>query len=375
MMRSITGEGLRATHDILSSVTPLHKQSFPTGQKVMDWEIPQEWVYNKACIKSLDGEVLLNAEDHHLHIWNYSKGYNGKVSIEELEKHVETHEEFIPYKTVYYEDTWGFSMTKDQWETISTIHDEVIVEIDAGHAGGQLDIAYENYIGLSSGENYLFNAYTCHPQQANNGLSGMVINILLAEYVSKIKDRKNNYTFLFCPETIGAIAWMSTCVDAFKQPITYKKAFMVHCCGSPGPIETYATYPGYGGNERQFELYGNESFSIMTGLPEQYYQYHTSGDNLEFIDYGNMAKVLDIYKEWIDFMEAECKPKRKFNCEPWLKKHGIEFEDKEDRRIFMRLWQGADGKSSLDEISTKYGITRRKMLEMIKLMREKELIE
>lgn len=365
--RSITGQGLRNTYDMLDSVCKLNRMEFPTGMEIGDWTIPKEWVFRKATIKA-KGELLISTDDSKLHIASYSTPFKGKVSIEELEKHVFTHT-YIPYRTLYFDNDWAFCMTEEDWERISVEFDEVEVEIDSELVNGKVDVAYREFEGKSD-KNYLFSAYCCHPQTANNGISGMAINILLAEYVESLKDRKHNYTFVFCPETIGSIAFLS--MD-FKN---YERGFMIHCCGAGAPPQEYPHYPGYGGDDRQYELAGVSMASIMTALPEQYFQYHTSGDDLEFLDYPTMEIILGIHKEYIDFFEANFYPKRQFNHEPCLEKHDIELEDKEERRQFMRVWAASDGTNDLFDIfnNEKYSVPRGKILRLINIMKEKNLL-
>ena len=50
--RSITGNGVRETLQIISEQIPLQIHEVPSGTKVFDWNIPNEWNVNDAYIVS-----------------------------------------------------------------------------------------------------------------------------------------------------------------------------------------------------------------------------------------------------------------------------------------------------------------------------------
>lgn len=370
IMRSITGKGLRQTYDIVDRICKMDRKEFKTGEKVMDWVIPEEWDFNHAEIRDLTGKVLISTDDHLLHVYNYSEGFKGHITKEELSKRVTCGDMCIPYVTKYFEKTWGFCMTEEQWESLP---ENLYVNVDAKHFDGKMDVAYKEFAGI--GERIIFSSYCCHPMMGNNELAGIIINAYLAKYIKSLKNRKNEYTFLFAPETIGAIAWMD------YQPYAYDRAFTVHCCGAPLTAGEHRYIPGYGSNERQFGLNKDtKCVSFLTGAPEAYLEYHTSLDNLDFIKADAMEYVYQAYVAYIDLLEANCKPKRKWNCEPCLYKHGIKFNEKEDRKKFMFFWDACTGENDLVEIydilmSKKCLVSRSQVLEMLNLLKEKNLLE
>ena len=48
--RSITGNGVRKTHKIISGIIPIKRYEIKSGTKLNDWKIPQEWNVKQAYI-------------------------------------------------------------------------------------------------------------------------------------------------------------------------------------------------------------------------------------------------------------------------------------------------------------------------------------
>jgi aminopeptidase-like protein len=331
------GAGQRETLDILNEIVPLKRQTYNTGELLHGgWIVPPEWILHEAKITH-KGKTLVSNKDHCLHVINYSQPFQGKMKKEELEKHVYYEPNCIPYKTSYYEYNWGMCMTEEQWESLP---DEVEVDIDTEFREGKMNIGYHNRAG--DGMSILVSAYTCHPQMVSNDLCAMVINAFLAKEYSE-KNTKHNYCFLFAPETIGAIAFIDP-----DDP--FDKAIELHCIGNGEPQIYDHPYPEYGGSSRQFELMGIETQTIMTNYPGQYDQYHTSLDNLEFLDMDSVMAAYDMTKQLIDLYETGAYPKRAFNCEPSFKYYDLNFNNIQDRHLWMKTWAMCTGKYHEDYI-------------------------
>jgi aminopeptidase-like protein len=115
--RSITGDGVRKTLKILGDVIPLSIREVPTGTRVFDWTIPKEWNINDAYVKNTTGEKVIDFTESNLHVLNYSVPVRGKMSLEQLKEHLFTnpeHPDWIPYRTSYYKEQWGFCLSHNQ---------------------------------------------------------------------------------------------------------------------------------------------------------------------------------------------------------------------------------------------------------------------
>lgn len=338
IQRSIMGEGVRETLKIIEEIIPLTRENYDTGERMYGgWTIPQEWVFNKAEIKDTDGNVLISTDNNLLHVVNYSAPMEKTLKKKDLEPHIHRDDECIPYKTAYYNYEWGMCMTEDQWQGLP---DEVYINIDTSFKDGKMNVGFHNKEG--DGMSILISAYTCHPQMVSNDLCAMVINAFLAkEY--KDKPTKHNYCFLFAPETIGPIAFID-------QDDPFDRAIELHCIGN-GKAQIYDhPYPEYGGSSRQFELMGIETQTIMTNYPGNYNEYHTSNDNLDFLDMDSVMEAYTLAKQLIDLLEGGAYPKRAFNCEPSMKYFDIELKTLDERHTFMKTWAMCNGKNHIDFI-------------------------
>src|SRR5262245_55915876 len=113
LCRSITGDGVRETLRILGAGLPLKIEEVPSGTKVLDWEVPDEWNFRSAYIARESGERVVDFADHTLHILQYSQPVDRTVPMDELRRHLHSlpdAPDLIPYRTAYYAKTWGFCL-------------------------------------------------------------------------------------------------------------------------------------------------------------------------------------------------------------------------------------------------------------------------
>jgi len=346
--RSITGNGVRETLNIISDYILLEIHEIPTGTKVFDWTVPKEWNIKDAYIKNSKGEKIVDFKKSNLHILNYSVPVHKKMSLEELKKHLFTlpdYPDWIPYLTSYYKENWGFCLTHRQYEELEDDIYEVVIDstLEDGHLTyGELCLK-----GKNEDEN-LFSCYVCHPSLCNDNLSGPVLLSSLAKLLSGI-DTKYSYRFLFIPETIGAITWLSLNEDKVSK---IKQGLVVTCVGDSGKstykksrdgnaiidkvvekvlidsgdeYEIIEFFPS-GSDERQFCSPGFNLpvGSLMRTPYGRYPEYHTSADNLDFVGPEYLADSFAKYLKVIYILENNntyfnLNPK----CEPQLGRRGL----------------------------------------------------
>ena len=329
--RSLSGEGNRQTLEILREIAPITTVEVPSGSKVFDWTIPDEWSIRDAWIKNDKGEKLVDYKRSNLQVVSYSEPVHLRLRFEQLEPHIfylENRPEAIPYRTSYYNRGWGFGVTKNQYELLRTIGTELEVFVDSSFdSSGSMSIG-ELFIPGELSDEYIVSTYICHPAMANDNLSGMAVTALLArDFVGKQRPRYS-WRFIFVPETIGPLAYFS-----FRE-IDWRRiqgGFVVTCCGGPGPIGLKATFLGdhtidkamnvsckdngvipvrypfspEGSDERQ---YSSPGFRIPVGTicKDKYYEYpeyHTSDDNLDFVTGQQLGQTLQLYRDAIYILE------------------------------------------------------------------------
>ncbi len=115
--RSITGGGVRETLRILQSRIPLTIHEIPSGTPVFDWNIPREWNIRDACVKNAQGERVIDFRKSNLHVVSYSVPVRTRIPLDELKEHLFTlpdHPDWIPYRTSYYAENWGFCLSHNE---------------------------------------------------------------------------------------------------------------------------------------------------------------------------------------------------------------------------------------------------------------------
>ena len=206
--RSITGEGVRQTLRIIQAHMPLEIHEVPTGTSVFDWTVPKEWNIRDAYIENSKGEKVVDFQTCNLHVVSYSVPFKGKLSLEELKQHLFTlpeHPDWIPYRTSYYKETWGFCLSHKRLNEMADGEYEVC--IDSSLRDGHLTYG-EHYIPGETADEILLSCHICHPSLCNDNLSGVALMVALFKYLSQ-KTRRYSYRFLFIPGTIGSITWLA----------------------------------------------------------------------------------------------------------------------------------------------------------------------
>jgi aminopeptidase-like protein len=384
LCRSITGDGLQKTLDTIQKNIPLVIHDIPTGTEVFDWTIPKEWNIRDAFIKNSQGEKIIDFHESNLHIVNYSINIHEKMSLQDLKAHLFTlpdRPDWIPYRTSYYKENWGFCLSHNQ---LLELKDEVYeVCIDSSLENGCLTYG-EYYIRGKKADEVLISCHTCHPSLCNDNLSGLALATFLAKHLSQTSP-SYSYRFLFIPGTIGSITWLAlneanvnkikhglvvTCVgDSGKSH--YKKSrqgnaeidkAVTHVLKNSGQDYEIMEFSPYGYDERQFCSPG---FNLPVGCfmrsPHGTYpQYHTSADNLDLVkpqyladSFSKLLSVLDIIENNKKYLNQNPK------CEPQLGKRGLysaiggQTDTKKSEMAMLWILNLSDGNHTLLDISEK----------------------
>lgn len=336
--RSITGDGTRQTLAKIQERIPLQIFEVATGETVFDWTVPKEWNIRDAYIKGQDGKKVVDFQKCNLHVVNYSIPFQARMPLTTLKAHLFTIPEkpdWIPYRTSYYKEDWGFCLSHNQMLALQDGEYEVCIDstLEDGH------LSYgECYLPGHLSDEVLISCHVCHPSLANDNLSGLTVAAFLAQFLSG-RDLRYSYRFLFIPGTIGAIAWLSrnrevvgcvrhglvlTCIGD-NGKFHYKKSrqghaeidrvaahVLHHCCQSAEVLE----FSPYGYDERQ---YCSPGFNLPIGCLMRsvwgtFPEYHTSADDLNFIQPKHLEESLQVCTGILDVLEGN---KRYRNLNPY----------------------------------------------------------
>ncbi len=330
--RSITGDGLRKTLEILrrETGTGLTLQSVPSGTPVLDWTVPREWNIRDAWIADGRGERVVDFRKSNLHVVGYSVPVRARMSLAELRPRLHSlpdRPDWIPYRTSYYSEDWGFCLAHRDLERLGAQKGTYEVVIDSTLEAGRLDYA-ELLLPGASREEVLFSAHACHPSLANDNLSGLALLAALARLLAGA-ERRYSYRFLFVPGTIGSIAWLARNEDAAARvrhgltaacvgdsgKLTYKKTrrgdaeidrAAQHALRVSGEPHTVLEFSPYGYDERQYNSPGfNLAVGSLTRTPHgRYPEYHTSADDVAFVRPDSLVSSLRAYLAIVAVLEG-----------------------------------------------------------------------
>jgi aminopeptidase-like protein len=427
--RSITGDGLRKTLEQLRGYTPFDLQEVPSGSPCYDWTIPDEWNVRDAFVADSRGRRVIDFQANNLHLVNYSIPFEGDLSFEELAAHLHTLPKLtkaIPYRTTYYNRTWGFCLTQERFDALDR-DDTYHVVVETTLAPGALTYG-EALLPGSSGQEFLVSTYACHPSLANDNLSGIVLWTLLLRELRR-QTLHHAYRFVIAPETIGALAYISR-NEAAVRALT--GGFVVTSVAGPGPFGYKPTWRGdalvdraiqltfkelnmepteypfkiHGSDERQYSSPGLRIpvGTICKDKYSEYEYYHTSLDNLEFTSASNLVETLKLYWLTIEKLEQN-RVYRSLNPmgEPMLGKRGLypqvggsimqkaadaashpeprdRVEDEnilDEKELSAILWVlfYADGQTPLLEVAEKTGLPMRQLNQVAEKLVQHKLLE
>ena len=377
---------VRQTLSAIQQRIPVEIVEIPTGTQVFDWTIPKEWNIRDAYIKGADGTRIADFRRSNLHVLSYSVPVHATMPLSELKPHLFTmpdKPDWIPYRTSYYQENWGFCLPHKQM--LALPDGEYEVSIDATFEDGHLTYG-ECYLPGRSSEEVLISSHICHPSLANDNLSSVAVATFLARFLSTRKLRYS-YRFLFAPGTIGAIAWLAQ--NKAKAHLVrhglvlagigdsggfhYKKSrrgntevdrAATHTLRHTGETSEVIEYSPNGYDERQ---YCSPGFDLPVGCLMRsvwgtFPEYHTSADNLDFVSAAGLAGSFRACLGIVDVLESN---RRYCNqnpyCEPQLGRRNLYTQiggEPVGDQISARLWvlNLSDGTNSLLDIADRSGL-------------------
>lgn len=407
--RSLTGNGVRKTISIIKNghIPSLSIHEISSGEVVEDWIIPDEWNVESAFIKDLKGNTIIDFKDNNLHLLGYSQPIDKKITLEELNCHLYSLPDYpdaIPYVTSYYNSNWGFCISDNDRKKLKDKN--YYAYINSALTRGSLTYS-DLIIPGKQTEEIFFSTYICHPSMANNELSGPGLATFLAKWLSG-RDNRYTYRFVFAPETIGAITYIS---KHLKQPEKIYAAFNLSCVGDDNSISflpsrkgntiadkvarhvlenqkndfiEYSFIKDRGSDERQYCSPGVDlpMVSIMRSKYGEYFQYHTSLDNMDFISPEGLDLSYKMHEECIEILEGNYQYRSTILCEPFLSKRGHNYKiiggEENDKskssKLLLDILIYCDGTYDIIDIAKLLGQYAYDLLPTFKFLEEEGLI-
>lgn len=411
--RSITGDGVRRTiADIKEYIETgtnayLNVYEIPSGTQVFDWIVPKEWAIRDAYIEDASGNRIVDMQVNNLHVVGYSTPVDEWVDLQELKKYIYTEPsqpDVIPYITSYYKERFGFCMTEIQKESLQP--GKYHMYIDSALFDGVLNYAEVVLPGERTQEIF-FSTYFCHPSMANNECSGPALAAELIRYVAQMPRRKYTYRFIFIPETIGSISYMSVNDHLAHMQKNMIAGFNMSCVGDDrdysiveskyadtladrvlknvlqyhaGEYSVYS-FLKRGSDERQYNSVGVDLPVVCYCRSKfgEYPEYHTSADDMNLVSPEGFQGSYDVMTQVIQALEFNQHYKVTVFCEPQLGKRGLyptlsRKGNHNEINAMMDFIAYADGKHDLIEISDRIGASVLQLVPLVQRLEEAELL-
>lgn len=382
LTRSITGPGIEQSLEYFSQYMPLKMEKVPTGSQVFDWVVPQEWHFQHAQLKGPGGETICCSDDSNLHVVNYSTPIDVQIELDELQKHLHSIPALptaTPYVTSYYQKAWGFCLSEEKRRQLKpgTYH----AQIKSSFKDGGVPFSHCTLEGDSDQE-ILLTSYLCHPSLANNELSGPLTLLALYNRIRLWPNRRYTYRFLFNPETIGSLCFLSrynqhlqeklisglilTCIGGPEKKLRYKESVvgnslfdkLAQQCSQDKlfigePLYTIPFSPLGGSDERQ---YGSPGFRLPMGQISksscgEYDGYHNSLDDKAFMTIESLIESAASTEKFLQYGELCGKPINQSPFgEPQLGPRGLYPNMNADSTRNHSADKTVDGRTQLDRI-------------------------
>ena len=412
--RSITGKGTVKTLRIIKKEFPeLKIHHIPSGKKVFDWKVPKEWEINDAYILDKNNNKIIDFKKNNLHLVGYSHAVNKKIKLKDLLKKIHTVPQIpdaIPYQVSYYKKDWGFCTSLNHKKKILKNYkkDDIFkVVINSKLKKGKLSYG-ELVIKGKSKEEILISTYICHPSLANNELSGPIVSMSLINYFQK-KNNLKTLRFIFIPETIGSITYISENLLKLKKNLI--GGFNLTCIGDERAhscmlskygnsqsdkalLETYKIkkikFKKYsfllrGSDERQYNSPGVDLpiTSIFRSSYNGYKEYHTSLDNFDLVTIKGIKGGYDVAKSAIKILQKKIIPKSTHYCEPMLSKRKLHEEkitgyynlkDIQNTLNLLHFLQYSDGTNSLEDIANYIRLNYSTTFQIYRILHKNKLV-
>lgn len=411
--RSISGSGINKAFEYLNSAAPGRMLTYPTGDMVFDWMIPQDWVCNDVAVYALNelgepGEKIISF-DHPLRVASHSCRVNEVVTGRELREKLVCSKKYpnsLSHRYIYYREDWSISVTKAEFDNIST-ESSYLVIIDTNKQNGELKVHELTIKGKAECTIFLL-SHLCHPCQFNDGLVGVLLNLYLYRYIQlNYKNTKYTYKFLTFPETIGSHAYCADArnlenaifaifseMTALDQPIHVQKSrgdndyvnkvidLAAKECNLDVKFSPFLKV--IRNDEKVFNAPGIDipaaSITRAWGPGHEnhpFFGYHTSLDDIKNADIEKLKEIICLYQVIVHIIENDFFVERKFDGIPMLSRHNLFVDPLHDRQGYnireALVWELSHA-TQVSNIAINLGVSFTDVFNILKEWASKDLI-
>jgi aminopeptidase-like protein len=401
--RDLVSDGYDRAVEIIGRYLPTQLHRYPSGSQVWSWKVPEKWELRRGRIETLDGRIVVDSDEHSLHVARYSAPVNAIVSRDELLEHVFVHPvlaEAIPYIFFFYRENWGFCLTHEQRAALS--ENEYRVVIEAVRGPGTMTVA-EVVVPGTSQQSMLLVAHIDHPWQVNDDLTGTVVGVeAFRRLFASGLQPKYTWRLLLLPETIGSVAWLSERQDLFGS---IHGGVFLEMLGRPYPHRLQRSFSAsshvdivfettlaafdpassvhpfrtvIGNDERQFNAPGVripclslsrvrspvlEISAHTDGSPAwPFDEYHSHLDDPAHCDYDALCQSADLVSLFMRHMEEDAIVENLYQGEIFLSRYGIDrelevswYRDPVFYKVFFDIMDRIDGTRTVSSIAREIG--------------------
>lgn len=406
--RGINSSNNIYTLEKFKNLIPNLKIKYFNKNRVFDWKIPLRWNVKEAFIANEKKQKIVDIKDNYLHILQNSTNINKIITLSELKKNLfflKKYPNAIPYVTSYYKKRWGFCLSYNKFKKLRD--KKYLVRINSKFSKKPLPYGEIFFKGKSRKE-IIFSTYICHPNLAQDNLSGQIVQLFLVQYLNKIYKKfktRYSYRFLFISETIGSLSYLNSNLKSINK--NFIAGYVLSCLGRGKVFNIIKKYKENlsfdfinnflslkknkfnllnwkkrGSDERQYNAPNiNLPFICLTKKRfGDYKEYHTSMDNLKFIKIKDLNHSINFLKNFINFIEKNLIFISKVSGEPFLTRRKLisnvsaSYKKQKNQDTILDVIDLCDGKNSLIEIKRKLNIKNNKLNTIVNLLLDNNLI-
>ena len=419
--RTLVSDGTDAALGIIGDHMPpvsnYALETYPPGLAAWTWTIPERYVVHEAYLENEEGNTIVDFHENPLHLVSYSQPVDNTLSWEALDPHLNTNPErpdATPWVFKYYDRDWGFCLPHAIYEKLdrsiryrAVIRSEFVTEPERGLRVGVGTIPpAETESGVLTAVDQpgeiLIGAHICHPNQANDDAAGVVTALELARRLAEnpLPAGSMAVRFLFCPETIGTIAYLSQHEDLIPR---LKGGIFLEMTGNRGSLAWHHTrqhdhlldritrsvfekaYLNPLG--RQFAAAPANDERVINGPGVNvpcislnrwpYDEYHTSDDNPDIIHEDMLQEAADTAEAIIRIYATNYLPQRTFKGPVFLSGHGLFVDWRENwdlNRALEQIMMSFEGDQSVFDIAEAAGLDYLVVRSYVEKFRAKGLV-